>query len=110
MAKRRILYICHNHPHIRPGGYVCLQPALYRYRWNWRKLRRRTSPSYDVYGRFGTTDEKQDVRAAAISQIRENATASIAVLHLLAAITRIIVCEPLTGHIRALSSATTKRR
>src|SRR5947209_19431474 len=20
MAKRRILYICHNHPHIRPGG------------------------------------------------------------------------------------------
>ena len=31
-------------PHIRPGGYVCLQPALYRYRWNWRKLRRRTSP------------------------------------------------------------------
>jgi hypothetical protein len=30
-------------PHIRPGGYVCLQPALYQYRWNWRKLRRRTS-------------------------------------------------------------------
>jgi hypothetical protein len=57
-------------PHIRPGGYVCLQPALYRYRWNWRELRRRITPSHDVYGRFGTTDEKQDVRGAAISLLR----------------------------------------
>jgi hypothetical protein len=57
-------------PHIRPGGYVCLQQALYRYRWNWRKLRRRTVPSYDVYGRFGTTREKQDVRAGAISLLQ----------------------------------------
>jgi Glycosyl transferases group 1 len=57
-------------PHIRPGGYVCLQHALYRYRWNWRKLRRRTVPSYDVYGRFGTTREKQDVRAGAISLLQ----------------------------------------
>ena len=53
-------------PHIRPGGYVCLQPALYRHRWDWRELRRRTAPSHDVYGRFGTTDGKEDVRAAAI--------------------------------------------
>ena len=57
-------------PHIRPGGYVCLQHALYRYRWNWRKLRRRTVPSYDVYGRFGTTREKQDIRAGAISLLQ----------------------------------------
>jgi hypothetical protein len=57
-------------PHIRPGGYVCLQPALYRYRWNWRKLRRRTSPSHDVYGRFGIGDGKQDVRAGAISLLQ----------------------------------------
>lgn len=57
-------------PHVRPGGYVCLQPALYRYRWDWRKLRRRTTPSHDLYGRFGTTAEKQDVRAAAISLLQ----------------------------------------
>lgn len=57
-------------PHIRPGGYVCLQPALYRYRRNWRNLRRRTRPSHDVYGRFGLAAEKQDVRAAAISLLQ----------------------------------------
>jgi hypothetical protein len=57
-------------PHIRPGGYVCLQPALYQYRWNWRKLRRRTDPSFDVYGRFGATHEKQDVRSDAISLLK----------------------------------------
>jgi hypothetical protein len=57
-------------PHIRPGGYVCLQHALYRYRWNWRELRHRTAASYDVYGRFGATHEKQDVRASAISLLQ----------------------------------------
>ena len=57
-------------PHIRPGGYVCLQPALYRYRWNWRALRRRRTPSHDVYGRFGIAGEKQSVRAAAISLLQ----------------------------------------
>ena len=57
-------------PHIRPGGYVCLNPALYRYRWNWRKLRSHTARSHDVYGRFGTTRDKQDVRARAISLLR----------------------------------------
>jgi hypothetical protein len=57
-------------PHIRPGGYVCLQPALYRYRWKWRELRRRTARSHDVYGRFGTTQGKQDVRAGAISLLQ----------------------------------------
>ena len=54
-------------PHIHPGGYVCLQPALYRYRWNWRELRRRTRPAFDVYGRFGTGHETQDVRCEALS-------------------------------------------
>jgi hypothetical protein len=57
-------------PQIRPGGFVCLQPSLYRYRWNWRELRSRTAPSHDVYGRFGITDEKQDVRARAISLLK----------------------------------------
>ena len=38
-------------PHIRPGGYACLHPALYRYRWNWRKLRSHAARSHDVYGR-----------------------------------------------------------
>jgi hypothetical protein len=56
--------------HIRPGGYVCPQPSLYRHRWNWRALRAHTSPSYDVYGRFGTTHEKQDVRSRAIALLR----------------------------------------
>jgi hypothetical protein len=58
-------------PHIRPGGYVCLQPALYRYRWNWREARRRIPPSHDVYGRFGTAAEKQDIRTRAIALLRE---------------------------------------
>jgi hypothetical protein len=57
-------------PHIRPGGYVGLQPALYRYRWNWRELRRRSEPTRDVYGRFGTSHEKQDVRARALSLLQ----------------------------------------
>jgi hypothetical protein len=57
-------------PHIRPGGYVGLQPALYRYRWNWRELRSRSTPSVDVYGRFGAALEKQDVRAAALSLLQ----------------------------------------
>jgi hypothetical protein len=57
-------------PHIRPGGYVCLNPALYRYRWNWRRLRRQTVPSHDVYGRFNMSDEKEDVRGAAISLLQ----------------------------------------
>ena len=57
-------------PHIRPGGYVGLHPALYRYRENWRLLRRRRMPSHDVYGRFGSTHEKQDVRAGAISLLQ----------------------------------------
>jgi hypothetical protein len=57
-------------PHIRPGGYVSLQPALYRYRWNWRQLRGRRMPSHAVYGRFAVTHEKQDVRAGAISLLQ----------------------------------------
>lgn len=57
-------------PHILPGGYVCLQPALYRYRWRWRELRDRSVPSHDVYGRFNTTRDKQDVRAGAISLLQ----------------------------------------
>lgn len=57
-------------PHIRPGGYVCPQPALYRHRRNWRELRGRSTPSHDVYGRFGTTHEKQDVRTRAISLLQ----------------------------------------
>jgi hypothetical protein len=56
--------------HILPGGYVCPQSALYRYRWNWRELRAGTSASHDVYGRFGTTHEKQDVRSDAIALLR----------------------------------------
>jgi glycosyl transferase family 1 len=54
--------------HILPGGYVCPQAALYRYRWNWRK-RRAAGPSHDVYGRFGAAG-KQDVRASAISLLK----------------------------------------
>ena len=38
--------------HIHPGGYICLHPALYRYRWNWRRLRSRATESYDVHGRL----------------------------------------------------------
>jgi len=55
--------------HIRPGGFVCPKPALYRYRWEWRQLRDRTTRSSDVYGRFGTSHQ-QDVRARAISLMR----------------------------------------
>jgi hypothetical protein len=57
-------------PHIRPGGYVCSHRALYRYRWSWRDLRARTTPSHDVYGRFGMTKEKQDIRGDAISLLK----------------------------------------
>jgi hypothetical protein len=57
-------------PHIRPGGYVCLHPALYRHRWNWRELRGRTTPLHDVYGRFGIMHEKQDARTQAISLLQ----------------------------------------
>jgi hypothetical protein len=56
--------------HIHPGGYICLQSALYRYRWYWRRLRSRATQSYDVYGRFGTTPDKQDIRACAISLLQ----------------------------------------
>jgi len=56
-------------PHVRPGGYVSLQPALYKYRWRWRRLRERASPAFDVYGRFGTAPEKQDIRRDAIARL-----------------------------------------
>jgi hypothetical protein len=57
-------------PHIRPGGYVCPKAALYRYRRNWRQLRWRAAQSQDVYGRFATRPETQDVRADAISLLQ----------------------------------------
>jgi hypothetical protein len=57
----------YGNPHIRPGGYVCLQPALYRYRANWRALRAATDPTHELYGRFGASGEKQDVRADALA-------------------------------------------
>jgi hypothetical protein len=55
--------------HIRPGGYVSLQPALYRYCAQWRDLRRAAPPRFDVYGRFGTKMAEQRVRRAAISAL-----------------------------------------
>lgn len=58
--------------HVRPGGYVSLQPALYRYRWRWRKMRELAAPSYDVYGRFGTAAEKQDIRRHAIMALADH--------------------------------------
>ncbi len=54
-------------PHVVAGGYVCPQPALYRYRSNWRALRECRPPDIDVYGRFGAAPEKQDVRARALA-------------------------------------------
>jgi hypothetical protein len=56
--------------HIRPAGYVCPQPALYRYQSQWRELRCRSHPAYDVYGRFGVSREKQSVRAQAIALLQ----------------------------------------
>jgi hypothetical protein len=53
--------------HIRPGGFVCPKPALYRYRWKWRELGDRTTRFDDVYGRFGVNHKKQDIRMSAIS-------------------------------------------
>jgi hypothetical protein len=51
---------------------VSLQPALYRYRWKWRKIRELAAPSYDVYGRFGTSAEKQDIRRDAIARLTDH--------------------------------------
>ena len=68
--KMQYLHGGYGTPQIRPGGYVSLQPALYRYRWNWRQLRKSANPAFDVYGRFGTAPEKQDIRRDAIARLR----------------------------------------
>lgn len=56
--------------HIHPGGYLCPNAALYRYRWRWRDLRDRTAPSHDVYGRFATRHDAEGVRARAVSLLQ----------------------------------------
>jgi hypothetical protein len=55
--------------HIRPGGYVSKQPALYRHARRWRALRAHTAPHHDVLGRFGTSFQ-QDIRHQAIALLQ----------------------------------------
>lgn len=55
--------------HVRPGGYVTKQPALYRYARRWRALNERSAPRVDVLGRFGM-NWAQTIRGQAIDTLQ----------------------------------------
>lgn len=56
--------------HVLPAGYVPGEPTLYPALAHLRALRRRATPTYDVYGRFGT-HAAQEVRREAVRLLSE---------------------------------------
>jgi hypothetical protein len=56
-------------PTVVPGGYVPGRPYLYRYLPSLRRLKDRSAPRFDVYGRFGLSFAP-DVRRAAVNLLQ----------------------------------------